>query len=262
MVFEWIDHPSFRRDEQLMAVLFDLGMATRKQLATVTGWSENEVEWSLKRIRKWGDTKEKKDEWIRSYRLPLRQNRIAVYTLGRRGIRYVSDMMNQGKLRRRESPRGQIAHFLGLNDVLCRLVEAGADRNEIKWLSTLKSIDFLAFVYETNGLPFDQANSIRPDARLLIASRSYWIEYDNATEGPRQLEKKLHEYVTTLRHPEKGWLDRAPIVWVTINEQRRDYLQKLWNATSRRFDEVPEMKFFIQGDEVDFLLTQGSILAL
>lgn len=258
-MFEWIDHPSFRRDEQLLAVLYEMGMATRKQLAIISGWTEDQVEWSIKRIRKWGKTKEDKDQWIRSYRLPLRQNRIAVYTLGKQGLQYVAAMQEQ-KLRRREAPRGQIAHFLGVNDILCRLLEAGADRNEIRWLSTMKSIDFLTMLYESQGLEYD--GSIRPDARLYIGNQAYWIEFDNATEGPRQLEKKLHQYVTTLYHPEKGCLDRAPVIWITINQQRRDYLQKLWNATSRRFDEVPEMKFFIQGDEVDFLLTQGSILAL
>ena len=260
MLFNWIDHPSFRRDEQLMAILYELGIATKKQLSTITGWTENQIAYSIDRIRKWEKDKEKRDEWIFCYRLPLQKNRIGAFTLGKKGLRYVADMMQESRPRRRESPKGQISHFLGLNDILCRVLESGTPRETLSWLSTLKSIDFLDHLYQSKGLEF--TGSIRPDARLYIGNQAYWIEFDNATEGPRQLEKKLHQYVTTLYHPEKGCLDRAPVIWITINQQRRDYLEKLWNATSRRFDEVPEMKFFIQGDETNFLMPQSSILTL
>lgn len=53
MLFNWIDHPSFRRDEQLMAILYELGIATKKQLSTITGWTENQIAYSIDRIRKW-----------------------------------------------------------------------------------------------------------------------------------------------------------------------------------------------------------------
>lgn len=259
MIFNWINHPAFRRDEQLLAVLYELGMATRKQISVISGWTEEQIEWSIKRIRKWGKTKEERDEWIKCHRLPLKYNRIGVFTLGRRGIQYVADMMNQ-KPRRKEAAKGQIFHYLGLNNILCRLVEAGAERSEITWLSTLEALDFLGFLYESKGIEFNPADSIRPDARLKIGGRYFWIEFDNDTEGPRQLEKKFHEYTTTLVQSDQ-LIDSAPIVWVTLSPARRDYLEKLWIATRRRFDRFPEMKFFVQGDETDFLLSEDSFLA-
>lgn len=262
MIFNWINHPSFRRDEQLLAVLYELGIATRRQLAIVSGWSEQKIEWSFKRIRKWGRDKEEKDEWLRCYRLSLAQNRIGAYTLGRRGLQYVANMMGDDKPRRRPLGKGQIAHSLGVNEILCRLLLAGVPRENISWLSTLESVDFLAYVYEARGLPFDARASIRPDARLIIEGKPFWLEFDNSTEGPRKLERKFHEYIETLYHEKTGWLDSASVVWVTIDESRRTYLEKLWFATRIRFPENrwPQMRFFTAGDEVDFLLSRDSVL--
>lgn len=260
MLFNWIGHPSFRRDEQLLAVLYEMGIATRRQIAIVTGWTEREIDWSIKRIRKWGQNKAERDEWIRCYRLPLDKNRIGAFTLGRQGIRYVTAMLNERKPRRRESPRAQIPHTLGINEILCRLLTNGAEKESLSWLSTLECVDFLAHLYENRGLPFDLKTTIRPDARLITGNRAYWIEYDNRTEGPRKLETKFHQYVATLHHEKAGWMDRAPIVWVTIDEQRRAYLEKLWIATRERFGEWPEMHFFVEGKETDFLCSEHSFL--
>jgi hypothetical protein len=52
VLFHWIGHPSFGADEQLMAVLYDMGIATKRQLLTVTGWTDNQLKWYLQRIRK------------------------------------------------------------------------------------------------------------------------------------------------------------------------------------------------------------------
>ena len=78
MVFRWLNHPTMRGDEQLMAMLYDLGMATKRQLLVITGWSNYTLDWRLKQIRSRADIPEERDQWVRSYPVP-RQKRLFAY---------------------------------------------------------------------------------------------------------------------------------------------------------------------------------------
>lgn len=246
MLFKWIDHPSFSRDEQTMAILYELGMASKQQLVAITGWTPLNIQWYFQKIRSRGNTKEEKDEWLRAYRIP--NSREMVYALGKKGIRYVQDMMEE-RQHVREAPEAQIMHFLGLNDILIRVMEK-VPREDLVWLSSAEATDLLLRIWEQRGEERDKRHLIRPDARLGIRDRRHWVEYDNDTEGARKLERKFHGYVHLN--------DPTPVVWVAPNEKRRDYLQTLWKNTVRTFysdsdQPVPEMHFFVAGEETSFL---------
>jgi len=244
MIFRWIDHPSFRREEQLMAILYEMGIANKRQLMAVTGWTLPNVEWVIHKIRSRGATKEEKNEWLRSF--PITTTREMAYALGKKGIRYVQDMMEE-RQHVREAPEAQIMHFLGINDILVRLLEK-VPKEDLVWLSSAEATDLLLRTWERRGEERDKRHLIRPDARLGIRDRRYWIEYDNDTEGARKLERKFHGYVHLN--------DSTPVIWVAPSEERRDYLQKLWQNIVRLFysdHPVPEMHFFVAGEETAFL---------
>ncbi|HHY67964.1 MAG TPA: hypothetical protein GX517_12365, partial [Alicyclobacillus sp.] len=66
-MFRWLNHPKLRGDEQLIAMLYDLGMATKEQLLVITGWSSRTLRWRLGQIRERSQTPEERDLWIKSY---------------------------------------------------------------------------------------------------------------------------------------------------------------------------------------------------
>ena len=93
--------------------------------------------------------------------------------------------------------------------------------------------------------------------RLILDERKddkrFWIEFDNDTEGPRQIERKFHDYVRTLMPV----VETSPVLWVTTNEQRRNYLERNWEAFSRQFyrnKPIPKMEFFVEGEETSYLM--------
>lgn len=136
------------------------------------------------------ELKKRRDQWLKSYRVPGKATDTSVYILGIKAIRYVADMMHE-KPKTKEAPRGQIRHFLGLNEILVRLIER--DRDAVKsWLSTVEATDFLVHQYEKKGLELKR-NNFRPDGWVKIGKNSFWIEFDNETEGPRKLENKFHD---------------------------------------------------------------------
>lgn len=251
MLFKWIDHPSFRKHEQMMAILYEMGMADKQQLAVVTGWSLRTIRWTIEKIRSKGATPEEKDEWVRS--IPIRKRtspREVVYALGRMGIRYVQDMMEE-QPHARTAPEAQVKHFLGINDILIRVMEK-VPREDLVWLSSAEATDLILRTWEWRREELDKRYFIRPDARLGIRDRRYWIEYDNDTEGARKLERKFHGYVHLN--------DSTPVVWVAPNEKRRDYLQTLWKNMVKAFysnhQSVPKMYFFVAGNETSFLVQE------
>ncbi|GAB6936006.1 hypothetical protein JCM14720_19270 [Calditerricola yamamurae] len=254
MIFNWLDHPSFHRDEQLIAILYDLGMASKRQLQVITGWHPLTLKDRLRQIRKRGRTKEEKDLWLKAYPIPG-QSRDVAYSLGRLGLEYAQEMALQLH-RVREAPQAQVAHYIGINDILVRLLEQGVSRDRIVWLSSTEATDVLLRQWDRKQKQkLDRRDLIRPDARLILDNKHrYWIEYDNNTEGPRQLERKFHAYVKTLM-PIK---DTSPVVWVAFTENRRDYLKANWEAFVNLFykDEfVPQMYFFIPGEDTQFFLS-------
>lgn len=251
MIFKWIDHPSYHKDEQMMAILYDSSMATKRHLMVLTGWPLLSIQSCFQKIRARGHTKEEKNEWLRSYRIPNRRE--MAYALGKKGIRYVQDMMDE-RQHVREAPEAQITHFMGINDILIRIIESGVSKDDILWLSSAEATDLILRKWERRGKEMDKRHLIRPDARLGIRDRRYWIEYDNDTEGARKLERKFHGYVQLS--------DPDPVIWVAPNKKRRDYLQNLWRNTVRAFYSdsdypIPKMHFFVAGEETPFLTQEA-----
>lgn len=254
MIFRWLDHPSFHRDEQLIAILYDLGMASKRQLQVITGWRSNFLKLQLKRVRKRAQTLEEKDLWLKSYPIPGLTRDVA-YSLGRLGLEYAQEMALQIH-RVREAPQAQIAHYIGINDILVRLLDSGVSKDRIAWLSSTEATDVLLRRWERErDKKLDRRDLIRPDARLILdETRRFWIEYDNNTEGPRQLERKFHAYVKTLMPIG----ETSPVVWVASTKSRRDYLSANWEAFVDLFyrnTQIPQMYFFISGEDIHFFLS-------
>ncbi len=268
-MLNWIDHPSYRRDEQLMHLLFECGMATFQQLRVITGWSTRNLKWQIHRlherrenggrVRRQQEEKAKDSEpWLISHFLsrPYGKSRVA-YSLGRPGIQYVHDMRQEENKKVKDPPVGQALHFIGTNEILVRcLKDMGRDR--VNWLSTQAVTDLLLLsLKDKSDANPDRRNMIRPDARLTVDGSHFYIEFDNDTEMPRQLERKFHRYVQTLQ-PNR---DTSPIVWITTHEKRKDYLQRNWEAIKRKYYSnfmPPSMYFFVQGTELSFFLQHAA----
>jgi hypothetical protein len=254
MIFRWLDHPSFHRDEQLIAILYDLGMASKRQLQVITGWNPLVLRNRLRSIRKRGKTLEEKDLWLKANPIPGVVRGVA-YSLGKLGMEYAQQMALQVH-RVKEAPQAQIAHFIGINDILVRLLEQGGSKDRIAWLSSTEATDVLLRRWERErNRELDRRNFIRPDARLILDdTHRFWIEYDNNTEGPRQLERKFHAYVKTLMPIG----ETSPVVWVASTKSRRDYLSANWEAFVDIFyrnTQIPQMYFFVPGEETQFFLS-------
>ncbi|GIM47694.1 hypothetical protein DNHGIG_32430 [Collibacillus ludicampi] len=252
MLLRWLNHPSLRGDEQLIAMLYDLGISTKQQLLTITGWSSRTLRWRLQQIRERGQTPEERDMWVKAYPVP-RTRHVMAYALGRLGIQYALEMRFE-QSRGKEPPQSQIAHYVGTNEVLVRLLQAGVSREQVQWLSSKEATDYLVSLWEWAGKELNRRRTIRPDARLILNEQRFWIEYDNDTENPRQLERKFHDYVNTLVPVGEN----SPVLWIASNDQRKRYLEMNWKSFQRNFykeSKVPNMMFFTEGEETNFLLS-------
>jgi len=79
MIFRWLNHPSFHRDEQLLAILYDLGMASKRQLLAVTGWHPRTLKDRLKQIRKRGSTMEERESFgSKRIRFPVKSGALSI----------------------------------------------------------------------------------------------------------------------------------------------------------------------------------------
>lgn len=252
MVFRWLNHPKLGGDEQLIAMLYDLGMATKEQLLVITGWSSRTLQWRLEQIRKRGQTREERDLWLKSYPIPGAW-RTKAYSLGKLGIQYAQEMRFEQN-RSKAPPQSQVAHYIGTNNVLVRLLQAGVSREQVQWLSSVEATEYLVSLWDWAGKELNRRRAIRPDARLILNEQRYWIEYDNDTEGPRKIERKFHDYVNTLVPVREN----SPVLWIAPNDQRKRYLEANWKALRRNFyreSTIPNMLFLTEGEETEYLLS-------
>jgi hypothetical protein len=169
-------------------------------------------------------------------------------------------MMQSDNMYVKEAPEAQIRHYLGINEILIRLIEAGVQREDIVWLSTAEATDYLSRLLEAHGEKIDRRRLIRPDARAVINRTAFWIEFDNSTERTRKLERKFYEYVHALTLVQ----NKDPVVWVAANRNRKEYLANQWEAVKKvnyedRVD-IPEMCFFVEGEELSFLESRSGLV--
>lgn len=254
MIFHWVDHPDLKAIDRFIMVLYELGMADRHHLSSVLGWKENTVRWAIRELRSRGAAPEEKDEWL-SFKTPTHGRRKHMYALGPRGIQYAqSTMMQRSSIK--EVSDSQWGHYLGLNNILVRLIES-VGREKLKWYNTFEATDYLFRAikmmkkeeWEKNPKleREDRRKIIRPDALISIEDQMYWLEFDNDTEWTRQIESKMNDYVETLTSIQ----DPNPVIWVTTSERRCNFLKEIWEYTRLNFDLVPKMYFFEEGQETE-----------
>lgn len=171
---KWVDEnemPNLSNAERLIALLYDLGIASLDQLVTLTNWNAQKVNQALHDIRnrvpipemfkrdkkilamskKKGEIKLSEAERlkleasIKDRKVKLDQEREkwlvsyqahktanAYYTLGVEGIRYATAMRHEPFSKWKVTPRQQTNHYYGLNEILVRLRKAGVKEQD--WL--------------------------------------------------------------------------------------------------------------------------------
>jgi hypothetical protein len=253
-----LQHADYLAEDRLLLALYKLGMANRRHLSYLLGWTENTVGWRVHKIRSArGKTPEEKDEWIVSYS-PSHRDKKHLYYLGSKGMDYCVRVLNQPK--KKPVSQGQWAHYEGLLDIYMRLIDRNG-KEGLKWLTTHEATDYLFRMYKLENAEEWRKNPkleketrkrlIRPDALLAVNGNTFWIEFDNSTETSSQLEEKMEQYIKVLTDLE----DPSPVVWVVKDYWRKTDLQFIWGYTSKGYPTVPKMEFFVQGEEVNFLLS-------
>jgi hypothetical protein len=182
MIFKWVYHTDLNARERLMMVMFEMGMATLKDLSIVMGYSEDYIFHLYKQIR-YRPTKEAveqlnyelreikastsftdiqkkekakeikqtiknlRDEWAVSYRQAVesRGSNNRLYTLGPKGIEYCMTFMHErGSWKIKESQKN---HYDGVNKILTRLIQSFG-RNRLKWYYSSEATDVLLRIWE------------------------------------------------------------------------------------------------------------------
>jgi hypothetical protein len=190
MIFNWLNEertPYLNKTERMMGVLHSLAISNRQQLHTVTNWTNCQIEGALKRIRKQGKSKEERDKWLLYWKPTPRGSH--VYTLAEKSIEHVRNLKDEyvGNQLKIKPLKGQVAHFLGLNEILCRVLQANCIIET--WLSTKEVMSYLYYALKPERSP------LNPDALIKVkGGREYFIEYDTGTESITRIEEKVHRY--------------------------------------------------------------------
>lgn len=252
LIFDWMENDTLLRTDQVLNVIYELRMCTKRQLLTVTGLQFDNLNAILRNIRKLpGD----EGDWLvmKGIRRARRKGEsIYVYSLGRKAIQHVQ-IMRGLDVRSREAPSAQMGHFVGINSILeSAIIKFGKDR--IKWFSELELADLLYLQMRENSNQEPQRRSVlRPDGQIFINDDPFFVEFDNSTEGARQLENKFARYVDIYE-----MLDiKHPILWVANTEKRINYLKRNWRASMENFyshrSNLPKCIFTTAGKEWDFI---------
>ncbi|MFD2328742.1 replication-relaxation family protein [Cohnella sp. GCM10020058] len=252
MLNDWMQNESLDRISQVLNVIYDLRMVTKSQLMAITGLHEHNLNDLIKRIRKLPS--DEPTDWLTTAQIRLNRKINVVYALGKRAIQHVQ-LQRKQEVRLREAPGAQMFHFVGINSILTRAIGVFG-RNSVAWYTEGEQADILYLMLkEIEHAEPDRRSIIRPDARLRIENKDWFIEFDNATEGPRQLEIKFHRYVELYRR--LGNMRNTPILWVTTTAKRRDYLQKNWEATLNvsyeHQKDLPSSLFMVEGEDTEYI---------
>lgn len=262
MIFDVINEsvtPHLSVSDRMILALYDLGITTKPQLATITGWTDSRINETLKRIR--ARDKANKDAWIRSWQ--PKSKHPYVYALGEEGFKAAKLLRGEnGNGNGRKIPaKPHVWHFLGLNQILVRLLEARMVEVE-EWLSGKEAASWVyhALLERTHPgeKPIEQGTPLRPDAMVQIAGVMWAIEYDTGTEPTPRLEAKFHRYLSLAAMLPEG--EMPPVLFVTVSDRRR-------NAAARAFDRAvakypslrtirgkwDHIQFLTEGEEVPFL---------
>ena len=274
MIFRWVNHEELTYDVKILLVLAEMLYASERQLCLIMGWNRSKLHNTFTKIKKRAKTKKERKEWIKNIRTDYPLDK-SCYALGREGVNFINSAFQCDiRYKNIEYREAQTAHELGLNDICIRLIEkqlSGANLN-IEWYNTKEAKQILYRMCSIQKPDIDEKEMIKPDAYLMINQHGFWIEYDNTTEGTRVIEEKLLDYVRYLKPLANPWIDqygkrqkplhKAPVIWVTPDIKRRDYLERIWKQLVYlrfRDEYVPNMFFFLAGEDTQFFLDKIKI---
>ncbi len=249
MILQWRDS-DFSPEEKVLGIIYDAGAILQTDLALLLGLS-------LKMCRLYVERCNRKQEepliQRRFKRTALHMNeKQRFYTLSEDGAKYVHRMI--GNPRNAKGVDALANHQLGLIDILMRYTQHYGQEG-LSWYATSEATDLLAamILQENPNVAEDDVKTglIRPDAALLHDGNLAWIEFDNSTEGARQLQIKYNQYNTLLQ---KLDLEERHVVWVAKAEKRVRVMQAAWEGWMDRLGEenvFASMSFFVEGDETE-----------
>ncbi|SHF23266.1 Replication-relaxation [Seinonella peptonophila] len=249
MIFQWLDHEKLRPLDQLLLSLYDHGAFSARQFCALSGWRVAKMRMIIYRLRK----KQKEESWIKTEMTSYGEDS-SYYRLGEHGLKYASQLRGEpAVLTRLRSTQMQHLHLLGLNDILIRLVQK-EQSHQMVWLQTREASDYL---YRLCCKQMKRARTqlIQPDAFMVYKGGRYWIEYDRSTEGPRVIEKKMRQYIKIF-HVLRGIGADSTVAWITTTNQRKKYLQQIWESINRDLKMDISMHFFQEGEEISFFVYQ------
>lgn len=247
MLVKWLEGSSYMtKMDQMMGVIDSLGITDRRQLKIVTGWTENQIHGVLQRIRKKGEGFLR--TWQPKHKSPF------VYSLDEKGINHVRAMKEANLEYDKRTPKqGQVEHFMGTNEVLCRAIQAGYKIDT--WLNGSETMSFLYYQLMPNKSP------VKPDALIRVqGSSDALIEFDTGTESGWKIENKVQRYIKLSGMIAGGLI--LPVVWVVKTETRKQFIRRKAVDAIAKYKEkqksplpenLPKMYVFVQGEEVNFL---------
>lgn len=307
-ITRWIDEnetPNLVSADRLIALIYDLGITTKEQLVTLTGWPEQRVVSAIKAIRNKVRMPERlkldqrllrrveseeikmdesdyaklqasvadrlyklesqRDKWLVIYR-PDR-NRESYYTLGAIGVEYACAMHEEPSSRWKIKPKNQMNHFVGVNEILCRLRRIGIQEEE--WFGGKETAQELYYHFERFKRKHKSARKDtlywRPDAYLRLPNgEDYFLEFDTGHERSSRLRKRFTNCLK-LYHAlaDVDASLQPPTVWVVRSKQRKETIERIgkevledWRVDNPSFDieRLPSALCLIEGQDTDFFL--------
>ncbi len=233
-----------------------------KEISAASTSNDQKTE-QLKEVKK--KIKEIRIQWAKAHRQTVehRGSNSRLYSLGEKGVEYCMTIMHErGSWNIRESQKN---HYNGVNKILTRLIKAFGS-NHLKWYYSSEATDVLVRIWEVikqdrwrrdpKLARKERREMIRPDGLCIIANNHpYWFEFDNDTEKSKQLIEKFRSYRNTIS-PKQAENINYPVIWVTTSQYRRDEMENIWVMVREEYyveKDVPEMYFFVQGDETEWL---------
>lgn len=194
MILDWMDEqetPHLSLTDRFMMTLYDLAISDKEQMERITGWTKAQIEGAIKRLRRLGNTPEEKDGWIKVWKTHPRKP--AVFTLGTKGISHVLALRQEFANERQRPLKGQIAHFMGINEVLASIMEAEIPLEY--WYSSKESASWIYHQLQL-GQKKEKERSlpIRPDAMVSSDGCEFFVEFDVGTESIPRIEAKFVKY--------------------------------------------------------------------
>lgn len=274
MILDYLDEqetPHLTKKDRMILLIYLLGITNRDQLQIISGWTTTQIKDTLQHIRKQEKTDKKRDEWLMFWQ--AKSGESMLYRLGQVGLEHAlalrDEHAGQGRKKKRPHKKGQWAHFLAVNDVLCRLIQ-----NNINFHDFLTGKEVLSYLNrETRVLEYNESNLLQPEKRshlpfrpdgmiMLDEHKSFYLEADTGSETETRLTSKLENYVT-------GYTNAAtndqtdilhPVVWTVPTERRKQTIIRWCNHYYKKHIEsgllsgvsYPKMYCFVAGEETEF----------